>query len=115
MGWLNGKAKDEGSVSAPPPPVEPQRVPAVNTKKGITFTKAVKYADKGRVALIGPPGSGKSYTMLLLARALAGPSGRIAAIDTEHGSLSKYADIFDFDVIELDTFSPETFTDSLHA
>jgi hypothetical protein len=43
------------------------------------------------VALIGVSGSGKSYTMLTLARALAGPEGKIAAIDTEHGSLSKYA------------------------
>jgi len=79
------------------------------------FAKAVKYAAKGRVALIGPAGSGKSYTMLLLARALAGPTGRIAAIDTEHGSLSKYADIFDFDVMELDRFSPEAFVDALQA
>jgi energy-coupling factor transporter ATP-binding protein EcfA2 len=75
----------------------------------------VKYAARGRVALIGPAGSGKSYTMLLLARMLAGPQGRIAAIDTEHGSLSKYADTFDFDVIELDSFSPENFTSALHA
>jgi hypothetical protein len=75
----------------------------------------VKYAAKGRVALIGPAGSGKSYTSLLLASALAGPNGRIAAIDTEHGSLSKYADLFDFDVIELNSFSPETFIESLHA
>jgi DNA-binding CsgD family transcriptional regulator len=56
-----------------------------------------------------------SYTALLLARALAGPNGKIAAIDTEHGSLSKYADLFNFDVIELDTFSPSTFVDSLRA
>jgi AAA domain len=79
------------------------------------FTKAVKYAAKGRVALVGPAGSGNSYTSLLLARALAGPHGKIAAIDTEHGSLSKYADLFDFEVIELDSFSPKTFIDSLHA
>jgi len=79
------------------------------------FAKAVKYAAKGRVALVGPAGSGKSYTQLLLARALAGPNGRIAAIDTEHGSLSKYADVFDFDVLELDSFTPESFIDALHA
>jgi AAA domain len=29
--------------------------------------------------------------MLTLARALAGPAGKFACIDTEHGSLSKYA------------------------
>jgi hypothetical protein len=52
------------------------------------------YAAKGRIALVGPAGSGKSYTSLLMARALAGPTGKIAAIDTERGSLSKYADVF---------------------
>jgi energy-coupling factor transporter ATP-binding protein EcfA2 len=63
----------------------------------MAFVKAIKKDAKGRIALIGPSGSGKSYTMLVLARALAGPAGKIAAIDTEHGSLSKYADLFDFD------------------
>ena len=77
------------------------------------FKKAVKFEAKGRAALIGPAGSGKSFTMLIMARLLAGPTGRIAAIDTEHGSLSKYADIFDFDVIELSSFSPGNFLSSL--
>ncbi len=79
------------------------------------FRKAVKREAKGRVALIGPAGSGKSFTMLTLARLLAGPDGKIAAIDTEHGSLSKYADLFDFDVLELDSFSPSNFLASLKA
>lgn len=77
------------------------------------FKRAVKYEAKGRVALIGPAGSGKSYTMLVLARLLAGPTGRIAAVDTEHGSLSKYADLFEFDTLELDSFSPENFLSAL--
>ncbi len=81
----------------------------------LQFKKAVKYDARGRVALIGPAGSGKSYTMLELARTLAGPNGKIAAIDTEHGSLSKYADMFDFDVIELDSYSPENFMAALDA
>ncbi len=79
------------------------------------FKKAVKYDAKGRVALIGPAGSGKSYTMLEFARSLAGPNGKVAAVDTEHGSLSKYADMFDFDVIELDSYSPENFMAALDA
>lgn len=81
----------------------------------LEFKKAVKYDAKGRVALVGPAGSGKSFTMLKLARALAGPNGKIAAVDTEHGSLSKYADMFDFDVIELDSFTPDNFQASLTA
>ena len=44
----------------------------------------------------------------MLARALAGPAGKIAAIDTEHGSLSKYADIFDFDYDDLVRDPPAT-------
>jgi hypothetical protein len=81
----------------------------------IQFQKAVKRDARGRVALIGPAGSGKSYTMLKLARQLAGPEGRIAAIDTEHGSLSKYADAFDFDVLEMESFSPTNFLAALEA
>ena len=126
MGWLNGHSKEApefrpngstaASVSAPATAVEAAGFPVTPVKtNGISFKKAVKYAAKGRVALVGPAGSGKSYTMLTLARALAGPHGRIAAIDTEHGSLSKYADRFDFDVIELDSFSPGSFVDALHA
>lgn len=81
----------------------------------ITFRKAVKFDARARVALIGPAGSGKSFTMLRLARLLAGPEGRIAAVDTEHGSLSKYADQFEFDVFEMESFSPENFLEALRA
>lgn len=70
----------------------------------VTFAKAVKHEAKGRAALIGPAGSGKSYTMLKLAQELAS-GGKVAAVDTEHGSLEKYADEFDFD-----TFTPSEFT-----
>jgi hypothetical protein len=73
------------------------------------FQKAVKREAKGRVALIGPAGAGKSYTMLQLAKGLAGADGTIAAIDTEHGSLSKYADMFAFDVVEPDSYSIDSF------
>ena len=93
----------------------------------IQFRKAQKYGAKGRVALIGPAGSGKSFSALKMARTLVGPTGRIAAIDTEHGSLSKYAHTpkcladckdpshFDFDVLELDSYSPENFQAALEA
>ena len=74
-----------------------------------TFTKAVKRDARARVAIVGPPGSGKSYTSLVLGRLLAGPKGKIAAVDTEKGSLSKYADVFDFDVLPLDSYSHQNF------
>lgn len=58
------------------------------------FQKATKKKSKLRLALFGPSGSGKTYTALSLA---TGIGGRIAMIDTEYGSASKYADRFDFD------------------
>ena len=70
------------------------------------FRKAVKQNAKLRLALSGPGGSGKTYTLLKLAAALG---GRIAAIDTEHGSLEKYADQFEFDVLHLDSYNPAIF------
>ena len=76
-----------------------------------TFTRATKTRSRLRMALDGPSGSGKTFTGLTFAFALAGEAGRIAVIDTERGSASKYADRFPpFDVLELETFSPELYT-----
>lgn len=74
----------------------------------MAFQKATKKQAKGRMAIDGPSGSGKTYTALAVAGSLA-PTGKIAVIDTERGSASKYADLFDFDVCELDTFEPAGF------
>ena len=62
------------------------------------FKKATKEQAKLRLALFGPSGSGKTFTALRLA---AGMGGKVAVIDTERGSASKYADRFEFDVLEL--------------
>lgn len=70
------------------------------------FQKAKKEQARLRLALIGPAGSGKTYTGLLLAKHLG---GKIAVIDTEHGSASKYADLFEFDTVSLTDFSPEAY------
>jgi len=56
---------------------------------------------------------GKTYTALLLATALADGKG-VALIDTEHKSASKYADIFEFDTSELETFHPQKYIDAIH-
>lgn len=66
------------------------------------FKKATKSESKLRMAIAGVSGSGKTYTSLLFARELG---KKIAVIDTERGSASKYSDIFDFDVLELSEFS----------
>ena len=55
------------------------------------FKKATKSNLKIRLALSGASGSGKTYSALSIASNLG---NRIALIDTERGSASKYADLF---------------------
>lgn len=77
------------------------------------FKKAERKQAKLRLALAGPSGSGKTYSALLLATGLG---GRIAVIDTEHGSASLYADIADFDAMELHApYSPERYIEAIVA
>jgi hypothetical protein len=77
------------------------------------FQKAIKQESKMRLAIAGPAGSGKTYTSLLIAGALA-DGGKIAVVDTEHGSASKYADLFQFDVMEMDPpFHPDRFAKAI--
>ena len=73
------------------------------------FQKATKEAAKLRLAISGPSGSGKTYTSLLIAQELG---SKIAYIDTEHGSASKYADLFQFDVINMEApYHPDKFVE----
>lgn len=53
-----------------------------------TFRKAERKKAKLRLGIVGPAGSGKTYSSLLIA---AGLGGRIALIDTENGSGDLYA------------------------
>ena len=69
----------------------------------MTFTKATKKQTRGRLALIGPPGSGKTYTSLLVAQHLG---KKVALIDTEHASAAKYGDRYTFDTRVLTNFDP---------
>ena len=62
----------------------------------LTFQPATRHEAKARVAMIGPTGSGKTWTSLQFARILAGETGRIGLIDTENASASLYADVHDF-------------------
>jgi energy-coupling factor transporter ATP-binding protein EcfA2 len=80
----------------------------------IAFQRAIKREAKLRLALSGPSGSGKTYTALTLAQALAGSGGKVAVLDTERGSASKYADLFEFDVLELESFHPDRYIEAIH-
>lgn len=74
-----------------------------------SFTPATRTSTKARIALCGPSGSGKTWTALTLAHALG---ERIAVIDTERGSASKYAGVnkWKFDTVAPGKFSPEALT-----
>lgn len=76
------------------------------------FKRATRAQAKLRMALVGPSGAGKTYSSLALATHLV-PGGRVAVIDTERGSASKYAGIFEFDVIEPDSFHPQVYISAI--
>jgi hypothetical protein len=80
----------------------------------VKFTKATKRKARARIALAGPSGSGKTYSALSLATHLN--AGSIALLDTEHGSASKYADIFDFDALDMaPPYHPDRFVEAIAA
>lgn len=75
----------------------------------ITFTKATKRQSKLRLGLMGPSNSGKTWMALTIAQSL----GRIAVIDTERGSASKYADTFSFDALNLTDHHPDRYIEAI--
>lgn len=75
------------------------------------FQKATKHQAKLRMAIPGPAGSGKTYSALAIATHLG---ERVAVLDTEHGSASKYADLFNFDTATLDSFSIDNYIAVIH-
>lgn len=88
------------------------------------FTKATRKKARLRLALTGPSGSGKTMAALMIAKGLG---GRVAVLDTEHGSASLYAEpiklagghVFEppeFDALELTApYSPERYIEAIHA
>ena len=76
------------------------------------FKKAVKNDAKLRLGISGPSGSGKTFTALSIATNLTDKP--VALVDTEHGSASKYADIFNFDVMEMSApFHPDKYAEAI--
>jgi hypothetical protein len=74
-----------------------------------TFQRATKAGCKARIALVGGPGSGKTWTALSIAQGLRNP-GRVGVIDTDRHSAKKYADRFDFDWLGMTTYDPADLT-----
>lgn len=81
------------------------------------FKKAVREKLKLRAAIDGPAGTGKTMTGLRWAMALAQHyGGRVAVVETENSSTRKYLNLapdqipFDFDILELSSYSPTEYT-----
>jgi hypothetical protein len=74
------------------------------------FTRATKRQARLRAAFFGPSGAGKTYTAL---RVASGIGGKVAFVDTERGSASKYSDRFEFDVLELEKKDIDTYCEAI--
>lgn len=82
----------------------------------ITFERATLQAVGLFIAIAGSSRTGKTYTALRVARGIAGPNGRIAAIDTEGKRMSHYSKEFQFDVVNMKSpFTPIRFVEAAQA
>lgn len=87
----------------------------------IQIKKATREQLKLRMAIDGPTGSGKTYTALRFAFALASDPSKVGVIDTENRSASKYVgeapDGFpwQFDVVELADCHPQHYIEAIAA
>lgn len=76
------------------------------------FSRAVLENSSLTMALIGGPGTGKTYTALTLASHLG---EKICLLDGEYGRSALYAEEFDFDMAILPGFHPKTYIQYLQA
>jgi hypothetical protein len=86
----------------------------------MTFTirPAQRSDSKALVGLYGQSGCGKTFSALMLARGLVGPTGKIILIDTEEKRGSLYADVIPggYDTIDLGApFSPVRYIEAIEA
>ena len=80
------------------------------------FTRAQRQSAKLRLALMGPAGSGKTYSALVIAKGLTNNQGKIAVLDSERGSASLYSHLCAYDVAELaPPFHPQKYINAIHA
>ena len=80
------------------------------------FVKAVREDVWLKVQMGGTSGAGKTYSALRVATGIANRCGsRIAFISSEKSRTLYYADKFDYDVLELDDYSPEDYINAIEA
>jgi hypothetical protein len=78
--------------------------------------RASRQSVKPLIGLYAESGCGKTYSALLLARGIVGPSGRIVMIDSEGGRGSLYADVISggYDTLELvEPFAPARYIEAI--
>jgi hypothetical protein len=83
-----------------------------------TFAPAETFTERAGlfVSLTGGTNSGKTYSALRLAHGIAGPTGKIAVLDTEGGRTLHLKDAFAFDAnVMQPPFRPERFSDAARA
>lgn len=76
------------------------------------FKKATREKAKLRLALNGPSKTGKTYSALAIA---SGLGERVAVIDSERGRALLYADLFEFDHVELEDHHPANYMKAIFA
>lgn len=76
--------------------------------------KAKRSQVKLRIGLSGASGFGKTYSALFLAYGMTNDWSKIAVIDTENNSASLYANLGDFNILNLqEPFSPERYIEAI--
>lgn len=70
---------------------------------------------KAKILIAGPTGGGKTYSAILLARGIVGPSGRIGFLDTERGRGERCAGLAGgFDIAQLaPPYTPERYVEAI--
>lgn len=80
--------------------------------------KATRVGVRPLIGIYSESGCGKTYSALLLARGMVGPTGKIVMVDSESGRGSLYADVIPggYDTLEIrQPFSPARYVDAIDA
>jgi len=80
----------------------------------MTFMQAHRAGSHARIALVGPPGSGKTFSALRVAQGLG--CARIGVVDSERGKSRKQADKgVPFGLVVLPNHSPQKYIEAIEA